>query len=320
VQADQAKRTAEIARLTFKASLRDTRAAVETAYYQVLLDYALISVNSENIDNLRQVVGVTKAAYAGGQHTQADVINAQIALAQAEVQQRQYETNRANDEASLNQLLFRKPAAPLELDHSIHLQRLEYPLDKAIDLAVQQRQEILEAALTEQNSAAAIKLAQLEYLPSYSIGTEYDTFLEPGTQPEANVRQGWSFTVGFSMPIFFWIHQREDVTSARYSLEAARANLESVKLQTETSVTQLHRSSQLGYEQAQLYADSLIPMARQDFKVSLIAYQSGQIDFLTLSAALQAIYSTRASYVQNANQFLAGVVALEQAMGAPLPK
>jgi hypothetical protein len=44
------------------------------------------------------------------------------------------------------------------------------------------------------------------------------------------------------------------------------------------------------------------------------------VDFLTLSAALQASYSTRASYIQNANQFLAGEVALEQAIGAPLPK
>jgi outer membrane protein TolC len=320
LQGDEAKQTAKIARLTYEASLRDLRAGVETAYYQVLLDYALISVNAENIDNLRQVVGVTKEAYSGGQHTQADVINAQLALAQAEVQQRTYETSKLNDEATLNQLLFQRPGTPLNLDHGIHLKRLDFPLVTAVDMAVRQRQEILEAALSEKNADTAVTLAKMEYLPDYTVGVEFDYLLQPGTFSLPTTNQVYSLSFGFNLPVFFWYHQREDVTSARYSLEAARENLESIRLQTETTVTQLHHTAQLGYEQAQLYADSLIPMARQDFRVSLIAYQSGQLDFITLSAALQAMYSTRASYIQNANQFLAGVVALEQAIGAPLPK
>jgi len=320
LQADESRRTAEIARLTYEAAVRDLRAGVETAYYQVLLDYALISVNAENIGNLRQVLQVTQTAYSGGHHTQADVINAQIALSQAELQQRQYETNEANDKATLNQLLYREPGAPLDLDHNIHLERLAYPLDKAVDLAVQLRQEILEAALTEKNSTTALTLAEMEYLPNYTVGYEFDYFLQPGTQPLPNVTHGNTFSIGFNIPIFFWIHQREDVKSAQYSLEAARSNLKLIRSQTATTVTTLYRSAQFAYESSQLYAASLIPLSRQDFRVSLVAYQSGQVDFLTLSAALQAVYSARATYIQNANQFLAGIVALEQAMGAPLPK
>jgi outer membrane protein, heavy metal efflux system len=320
LQADETKGTAEIARLTFEASLRDLRAAVETAYYQVLLDYALISINAENIENLRQVVEVTKTAYTGGQHTQADLINAQIGLSQAELQQRMYETNRLNDQATLNQLLDQRPDSPLDLDHNIHLVRLEFPLDKAVDMAVQQRQEILESALAEHNADTALRLAKMEYLPDYSVGTEFDYILQPGAQPIPSVTQAYSVSIGFNVPIFFWYHQREDVTAARYSLDAARYDLNSIRLQTETTVTQLYRSAQFAFESSQLYSASLIPLARQDFKVSLIAYQAGQVDFLTLSAALQASYSTRASYIQAANQFLAGVVALEQAIGAPLPK
>jgi len=320
LQADNAKRNAEIARLTFEASMRDTRAAVETAYYQVLLDYALIAVNAENIDNLRQVVKVTQTAFSASQHTEADVINAQIALAQAELQQRQYLTNRENDKAALNLLLYRPNDEELNLNHTIHLERLEYPVKNAVDMAVRLRQEILQAALTEKNADTSLRLARMEYLPNYQVGGEYDLLLEPGTRPNPNVHQGWTFTVGFSLPIYFWYHQREDVSAAQYSLEAARYNLKWVKRQTEIAVSQLYRSAQQAYESSQVYAASLIPLARRDFRVSLVAYQSGQVDFLTLSAALQATYNTRAAYLQNANMFLAGVVALEQAIGAPLPK
>ena len=318
LQANQAKGTAEIARLTYEAAMRDLRASVEAAYYQVLLDEALIDVNAENIANLKQVVGVVQTQYTANQATQADLIGAQLALSQAQLQQRQYETNRANDRVGLNRLLYRKPASPLNLEHQVQLQRLDLPLDRAIDKATHARQEILEAALAEKNSITAVKLAEMEYLPDYTVGYEFDYILQPGAQPLPGVTQGHTFSIGFNIPIFFWIHQREDVRFAEHSLQAARYSMNSVLSQTEATVTQLYQSVQFAYESAQQYKAALIPMSDKEFRVALIAYQTGKVDFLTLSAGLQSTYAARITYLQDANQFLAGEVALEQAMGRPL--
>jgi outer membrane protein, heavy metal efflux system len=315
LQADNAKRTAEIAHLTYEATVRDLRASVETTYYQVLLDQALIDVNAENIVNLKQVVRVVQTQYEANQTSQADLIGAQFALTQAQLQQRQYETNRANDRVALNQLLYRKPGSPLELDRKIQLRQLQLPLSQAVDAASHQRQEILEAALAEKNSTTAVKLAEMEYLPNYTLSYEYDDFLQFGAQPLPGVTNAHTVLFGLNVPIFFWIHQREDVRSAEHSLQAARYSMDSVLSQTEATVTQLYRSAQFAYESAQQYKESLIPLADQEFKVALIAYETGKVDFLTLSAALQNTYAARISNLQNSNQFLAGEVALEQAMG-----
>ncbi|MGO9603711.1 MAG: TolC family protein [Candidatus Binataceae bacterium] len=320
LQADQAKRTAEIARLTYEAALRDLRAGVETAYYQVLLDEGLIAINAENIANLKQVVHVTQVQYTASQAAQSDLIGAEFNFEQAQLQQRQYETNRLNDRAGLNQLLYRKPASPLNLERKIELKPLEVRLDKTVDIATQARQEILEAALTEKNSNTALTLAKMEYLPNYQLGYEFDYILQPGAQPLPNVTQGNTWTIGFNVPIFFWIHQREDVFSAQHSLQAARYSMDSVLSQTETTVTQLYQSAQFAYESADQYKGSLIPLADKEFRVALIAYQTGKVDFLTLSSALQNAYTTRLTYLQNADQFFAGEVALEQAMGVSLPR
>jgi cobalt-zinc-cadmium efflux system outer membrane protein len=320
LQADQAKRNAEIARLVYEAALRDLRANVETGYYQVLLDEALIGVNAENIASLKQVLEVTQIRYTASQAAQTDSIAAQLALSQAELQQRQYQTNRLNDEVALNQLLYRRPGSPLNLDRRLRLQRLNLPLAEAVDMSTRVRQEILEAALTEKNSTTALTLAKMEYLPNYTLGYEFDYLLQPGAQPLPSVTQGHSFFIGFNLPIFFWIHQREDVAAAQHSLEAARYGLNSVRSQTEATVTELYQSLGFAYESAQRYGEALIPLARQGFRVSLVAYQAGKVDFLTLSAALQNSYATRITYLQNANQFLAGRVALEQAIGASLPQ
>ena len=320
LQADEARGTARIARLTYEAAVRDLRAGVETAYYQVLLDGALIAVNAENLANLKQVVGVVQTQYTANQATQADLIGAQLALSQAQLEQRQYQTNLANDEVGLNQLLYRKPGSPLNLDRRIQLTRLGLSLDHAVDAATHARQEVLEAALAEKNSTTAMKLAQMEYLPDYSIGYEFDYILQPGAQPLPNVTQGNTFFFGFNVPIFFWIHQREDVRSAQHSLQAARYSLNSVLSQTEATVTQLYQSARFAFEAAQQHKEALIPLADKEFKVALIAYQTGKVDFLTLCAALQGAYAARITYLQNANQFLAGEVALEQAMGIPFPR
>jgi len=322
LQADQAKRNAQIARLAYEAALRDLRAAVETGYYQVLLDQSLIGVNRANIEALKQVLEVTQVAYSANQVTQTDFISSEFDLAQAEQQQHAYETARANDLVMLNQLLHRPPSAPLELDGSMPLQPVKLPIDTLVDMATRIRQEILQAALTERNSNTALELAKMEYLPDFTIGYTFDYYVLTSFAPSFPRRGGTqdhTFSVGLNLPIFFWIRQREDVTSAEYSLKAAREDLSSIRSQTEANVTQLFRSAQLAFETSQLYSRSLIPLARQDFRVALTAYQSNKLDFVGLSGALQRSYAANVNYLQAANQFIAGRVALEQAIGAPLP-
>ena len=320
LQVDNARRTAEIARLTYEAALRDLRANVESAYYQVLLDQALVDVNAQNIVNLKQVVRVVQTQYEANQASQADLIGAQFALTQAQLQERQYETNRANDRVGLNQLLYRKPGSPLTLDRRIQIKKLQLPLSDAINQATRQRQEILQAALTEKNSSTALRLAEMEYLPNYTLLYEWDDFLQFGAQPLPGVTNAHTFSIGLNVPIFFWIHQREDVRSAEHSLQAARYSMEAVLSQTEAAVTQIYRSAQFAYESAQQYKESLIPLADQQFKVALIAYETSKVDFLTLAAALQNTYAARITYLQNSNQFLASQIALEQAMGITFPR
>jgi outer membrane protein TolC len=320
LQADQAKRTARIARLAYDATIRDIRAAVETAYYQLLLDDSLMAVNLENIGALKQVLQVTQVAYSGSQVTQTDFISAEFDLSQAELQQRQYETSKTNDEVMLNQLLHRPPGAPLHLDRRMQLQPVRLPLNTLVDMATRVRQEILQTALTERNANTALELAKMEYLPDFNVGYTFDYYLIQSFAPSPQGTQTHTVSVGFNLPIFFWIKQREDVKAAGFDLEAARADLSSIRSQTEASVTQLYRTAQLAYETSQLYRNSLIPLARQDFQVALVSYQSNKLAFVALSGALQRSYVARTSYLQATNQFIAGRVALEQAIGAPLPQ
>ena len=180
LQAEQAQRTANIARFAYEAAIRDLRASVETAYYQVLLDQALIDINAQNIENLHQVLKVSEIAYSAGQAAQTDFIAAEVNLALAQLQQRQFQLNHANDETNLNQLLYRDPDNPLNLDRTMRLDRMSLQLQTAMDMAFRARQEILEAALSERNQNTALELAKFEYVPDYRSATTSISFSRPG--------------------------------------------------------------------------------------------------------------------------------------------
>ena len=318
LQGRQARRSADIARWTYQATVRDTRAAVETAYYQLALDSALADVNSDNVRSLEQVLKVTQVAYATNQVTQTDFISAEFDLAAARQAQLQYKTNVANDETLLNQLLSRPPGAPLEYERELKFDELKVPLDALVERALALRQEILEAALAERSADTALQLAKMEYLPDFTVSYFFDHYLLASAAPAPNRTEDHSWVIGANLPIFFWLKQNEDVARARSSLEASRYDLVAVKNQTAATVTSRYRSAQYGYQTAILYRQSLIPLAGEDFQVALTAYQSGKIPFVALAAALRRGYDARVSYLQSANQFVANRVALEQAIGAPL--
>jgi soluble P-type ATPase len=105
---------------------------------------------------------------------------------------------------------------------------------------------------------------------------------------------------------------------AHQDLDAAREDLESVRLQTEGTVTALYRQSLRSRETALVYRNTLVPLAHQAFEEMLVAYQSGKTDFTTLISTFRQWHDARSAYRQAVNALLAGKVALEQAAGGSL--
>ncbi|MGH7918048.1 MAG: TolC family protein, partial [Candidatus Binataceae bacterium] len=319
-QGETAKRAADIAHLAYEIAVRNTRAQTETAYYQLVLDGELAGVEAANLVSLKQVLKVTQVAYSAGTVTQSDFLSAEFDLAAAQQQFRNFRVNEENDETALNQLLYRPPEEPLDVQRKLEIEPLKTPLGGLVTLASRARQEILQAALSARNTKTALKLAKFEYAPDYTLGYTFDHFFVPGFAPNPSDTQDHGISISFNVPVFFWLKQDEDVTRAKYDLEAARDNLDLLKSQTAALVTTLYRNDRFAYQTAMLYKESLMPLANQGFQVALVAYESGKIDFPALAGALGRIYDSRTAYLQASNQFLANEIALEQAIGEPLPK
>jgi outer membrane protein TolC len=318
LQGNQAHRNAEIARLTYMAAIRDTRAQAETVYYQTLLDKTAAQIAVENAASYGQVLEVARVAYTANQVTESDLISAQFSMSQASQTVWADQVAELNDEATLNQVMEREPQTPIQLTSAMALEPLTLSMDNIREKALAFRQELQEAALTEKNSKTALKLAWMELLPDFNVSYSRNWYYTAETAPHTGIARDNSGSIGINAPIFFWFHQKEDIQSAAATLQAARWNKDSIEIQTKTSVVQLYRSTDLAYQTALLYRNFLVPLAEKNLRVALIAYQSKGIDFTTLASILQNLYSARITYLTSMNQFLADKVGLEQLMGGPL--
>jgi outer membrane protein, heavy metal efflux system len=317
LQGREAKHNAEIARLTYLASVRDIRAQAETDYYQLQLDEALIDLFTENVANLERVQRVTQIAYAASMVTQGDYINGQFALEADREVVRQQRVTVANDKTTLNVLLNRRPDEPMEVSRTFDLTVFETSLDQIVARAISARQEILESALAQQNQQTALTLAKLEYAPDYTLAFGFDHWLISSFAPTPGRTEDYNFTVGFNVPVFYWA-KNEDIARAGQDLDAAKEDLSSVEIQTAGQVTMLYRQILRSRETALLYRDTLIPLAHQAFEVMIVAYQNGKVDFTTLISTFRQESDSRSTYLQAVNQVLAGKVAIEQAAGGSL--
>src|SRR6202521_4042816 len=183
LQGRNAQRSAEIARLMYVATVRDVRAQAQITYYQIQLDMALSDLISENIVSLQQLLKVTQVAYTVNTVTQGDFINAEFAILATQECIGQTRLTLANDKTILNILLDRRADEPLEVDPKFDLTTFETSLDQIVARAISSRQEIVQAALTEQNQDTAVTRAQLEYGPDYTVAAAFDHWFSHSFAP-----------------------------------------------------------------------------------------------------------------------------------------
>jgi outer membrane protein TolC len=286
------------------------------AYYQHALDVQLGGITVAQPAILHQVEQVAAVGYQANLVTQADFIAAHVALITTEQQVLNYKLNVESDLTQLNMLTYRRPDEPLVVGENLELRPLKTSLDELIDRATETRQEILQAAVSARSANTATTLARMEYLPDYTITYFFDDYLLESGAPAPSRTEDHSLMLAFNLPIYFWWHQREDVQRSLHD----RDDFGSIRNGTAAAVTTLYRTALYDHQQATVYRQTLIPLARQGFQVALVAYQSGKINYAELQSSYQQLYTLQIAGLQFENQYLAQRVALEQTIGAPLPQ
>jgi outer membrane protein TolC len=253
----------------------------------------------------------TQARFLGGTVPRVDVIKAETDLAQAENDLFASDRAIATARATLNRILGRAGGAPLELTTTLEVPGPIAVIESLETLAESSRPEIATLLAQQQGAKTATKLAREFWMPDVNLSVTRNA--------EEGVPTSFTTGAGFSIPIFFWQHQRGEVAAAAHREEELAANLADLRAQVSLDVQTAYTNASTSLRQAVFIRDHLLPQAGEVFRVASVSYGLGGSSALDLLDAKRTLLAAQSQYVDALGAANDALAALELAVGAPLP-
>ncbi|MEN8376772.1 MAG: TolC family protein, partial [Gemmatimonadota bacterium] len=247
---------------------------VRELYYEIAyLDRATATLRDTR-ELLRGFREVSESLYAVGDGLQADVLQAQIAVAETTGDLTLFEERRTATLARLNALLGRGPQEDLG---AVELPPTGGPLPPTEELmarAAVARPALAAARERIRAAEAARRGADLNAKPDISLMAAYGH------------RSGFadlaSISVGVSLPLFSGSKQQPMRRESEAVLRLREAQELELLNETFARLTELRAAADRALELERLYGTSILPQARAAVAAALSEYQVGRVDFMTL--------------------------------------
>ncbi|RMG35066.1 MAG: TolC family protein [Planctomycetota bacterium] len=266
----------ELARLA-KAE-QQVREAVALAYHDLWYAQQAMAITEANRGLLQDLLRFAEARYRTGTTSQQDVLRAQVEIHRLEDQLIFWRRRRDQARADLARLLHVSPETELAAAEP-ETPPVAAQVDALYRAAIRCRPELRERLQMLAREQEEVRLAELQYYPDVTVGLNWQAIdRNAAISPVANGNDNLAFTVGVNLPIW---RERLDaaVRSAEQRLIAAGHAFDAERDTAFQQIKRLHVQARALEEQLQLYAESIIPTARQTLKVSVADYQVAKVDF-----------------------------------------
>lgn len=310
VRGKAARFDAEAVAANASGRVRDVVLDLKRTYYDVYRIERSLEVNRENQALLRQFLGSAETAYAAGKTAAANPLKAQVELSQLRNQEILLGQERQTHMAHLKAILNRSSHEDLRLPSRLSWPRIKATLDEIEAMAVESRPELKELRATEKRDRARVTSAKQGLIPDFSLGFEYNQ------RPDQE--DAWTGTAMINLPVFFWSKNRGEIREAKASLQAAKAEHDSMEVHTRHELEQAYSGVKASQKLVATYEREILPQAKTTLEAARTAYGSGDVDFLTLIDAARTYRDLKMSYYESQARLGMTFAELERLVGRDL--
>lgn len=296
---------------TGEAELAQTEAEVAAEVYLAFFGLSGAQRRLEVARELQEISARAREAASArhevGDVSRLDVLQADLALYQAESEATALEGERAGARAQLNALIGRDVAAPTVASAQVDA-AVPDPVDAtAIALQGNTALAVLDRQVAEARARAA--LARAQRVPDPTIeGT-----VTHGAESEFT--WGYRAAVAVAVPIFTRHTAQVRVEEATLALTLAQREAMAQRIRGAVAAAAFRAAS--ARRQYLRYRDDILPKSREVEAMAQESYRVGQTNLVALLQSLQSARELRARALQAAADFEAALAALRQAMTAP---
>lgn len=305
---EEARQTLIATSFAQNQTIQDVILRVEQAWYGYLGAKSLLASQDATLKERQASLDAAKARHDAGVATIADVLQAQTALSQTQLNYETFEGTLRQFEGSLSTAMglpatTKFATATNELATDVPVDAIHGAVDELIARAEAARPDLAAARADVQRSRSRVQEARSAGLPTFSFTSSIASTTFRGA---ANVTtQPYSYGISMRFPVFTGFRTQYDVRQAReqeqQTIEEARGLEQQVGLQVWTS----YYSMQTAAQRVKTSRD-LLTAAQQSADVARSRYRAGVGSILDLLTAEAALESARGQDVQSrADWFLA---------------
>ena len=315
LRSEIAGKEVDVARAELEAVQRDVSARVSRAFYDLLRNNDELRIHDQQVIIARQALETARVKYTVGRVPQQDVLKAQVALTRLVEHLNMLAEDGDLASATLNSLIGRDPAEPLEVLGQYSLPAHLPSLAELEKVAIDSRPELSMYTKAIEQSEAKTKLAQKGYTPDYAVAAGY-MLMPTGSAYRNNYMAEFSL----SLP---WLNRRKhdaEISEAQALTLEQRAEYDNQRALVFLQIQEALVKARTAYRNVSLYRDTLKPQAETTFKATVTAYKNDRTDFLNLLDSQNMTLEVESSYFKNAAEFESRLADLERAAGAPISR
>jgi outer membrane protein len=308
-------------KFSMQQTISDKIFAVKKAYYNLLVQYALIGVNEENVKLNKQQLYRSEEYFKAGIRTKVDITDAQVNLIKANLalNNTKYDTKTALVNLA-KELGVKKDINSLDIyiqvpdlkDAYNSLVHLNYNEDYYISEALSNRaelkkyQQLLNAAKAKHSKVTG------DYYPSMYANGQY--MLQDADHDAFVPEEQWKATVSVEWNLFAGNRTKAQSEEARIDILKAQSDLDNVELMIKQEVSDAFINVNRELDNTKL-SQSLTISSQEKFIQVGQRYEHGLADFIELQEARQTYIDSLADLAQSYYKYYIAIAQLDNAIG-----
>jgi len=309
-----AQSEAGIAMTRYEKTLRDLKAEVKSAYYDLYFidrDLELATENKAVLDYFKEL---SRTNYGLDVSELDELVRAQMSAAEATLDLVTLKDMRQNVVARLNTLLDRPPSTEVGRTAEPEVPEFKYTTEDLYEWASRYNDEVRIAGLMVEKSELEKNLAGYVYKPDFTVGVNYSNIIESSATMSGAGEDAFSVTFGINVPLWF-SRNKAAVTEKEIMRQRNLVERNAAVQEAGNMVKAVYFDLMTAQRIMRLYGEGYVPEAKESVEIAEARYRAGDESLGRLLETQSMWINFRVVYYRAVTDYLKSISEVERLTG-----
>jgi outer membrane protein TolC len=305
-----------VARAKADVASRGLVATIVQNYYTVVAAVRKAANAGASLKEAQAFLQITQQQEAGGEVAHADVVKAQIQVAQRQRDAQDADLTALKSRLGLSVLIYPDYRDDVMVADDLQNVAPLPELDAVKAAATGASPDVRAAEASVQQETSSVNVARGAYLPTVSFDYFYGINANQFAtyNPDGQLLLGSAFQAQVTVPLWNWGATQSKLRQAHLRVQQARAELTLAQRQLLANVSMFYREAQVARDQADSLRTSL-DLAAESLRLTTLRYQAGEVSVLEVVDAQTTLRDARNAYDDGLVRYRVAMAALQTLTG-----